>query len=139
MENQTTGGITTMPEEKNEYALLQFKRDYSSADDKEGTQKFQKVVFYKLNPDGSYENGTTLEEMLLVSIERLQDLNGRFPCRENSIALTKIQGTMNLNALKGVFVSLSPSLKINTDILKLANERKLALTPVEEVEAKETK
>src|SRR3990167_4267362 len=67
----------TSPEENNEYALLNFKRDYSSPDDTEGTQKFQRVVFYKLNPDGSHENGTTLEEMLRVSIERLQDLNGR--------------------------------------------------------------
>ena len=58
-------------EEKNEYALLQFKRDYSSSEDKEGTQKFQKITFYKLNQDGSYENGTTLEELLRVGIERL--------------------------------------------------------------------
>ena len=78
-------------EEKNEYALLQFKRDYASEDDKEGTQKFQKVIFYKMFPDGSYENGTTLEEMLQVSIERLQDLNSRFACRENSIAITKME------------------------------------------------
>jgi len=79
------------PEDKNEYALLQFKRDYSSPDDKAGTLKFQKVVFYKMNQDGSYENGTTLEEMLRVSIERLVDLNSRFSCRENSIAITKMQ------------------------------------------------
>lgn len=71
------------PAEKNEYALLQFKRDYSSPADKEGTQKFQKVVFYRLNSDGSFENGTTLEEMLRVCHERLSDLNNRFTCREN--------------------------------------------------------
>ena len=51
----------------------------------------QKVVFYKLNEDGTSESGTTLEEMLKVSIERLNDLNGRFSCRENSIAITKMQ------------------------------------------------
>ena len=78
-------------EEKNEYALLQFKRDFSGPEDKEGTQKFQKITFYKMNPDGSYENGTTLEEMLRVAIERLQDLNSRFACRENSLAITKIE------------------------------------------------
>ena len=88
------GTLSAMPPEKNEYALLQFKRDYSSPEDKEGTQKFQKVTFYKLNPDGSYENGTTLEEMLQVSIERLQDLNMRFPCRENSITLTKLEESL---------------------------------------------
>jgi len=77
--------------EKNVYALLQFKRDYEDPSDTEGTQKFQPVTFYKLNPDGSYENGTTLEEMLRVSIERLKDLNSRFACRENSIAITKME------------------------------------------------
>lgn len=74
-----------MAEEKNEYALLQFKRE------EDDTQKFQEIVFYKMNADGSYENGTTLEEMLRVTIERLQDLNARFSCRENSIAITKMQ------------------------------------------------
>ena len=87
----TTNTTNTMPEEKNEYALLQFKRDYTSSNDEEGTQKFQKITFYKLNPDGSCENGTTLEEMLRVSRERLQDLNKRYACRENSVAITKIQ------------------------------------------------
>ena len=80
-----------MSKGKNEYALLQFKRDYSSPDDKEGTQRFQKVIFYEMHLDGSYENGTTLEEMLRVSIERLTDLNGRFGCRENSLAITKME------------------------------------------------
>ena len=89
--SNNTAGQMTMPEEKNEYALLNFKRTYRHEGDIEGTQEFQKVIFYKLNPDGSYENGTTLEEMLRVSIERLTDLNARFSCRENSIAITKMQ------------------------------------------------
>ena len=75
------------PEEKNEYALLQFKRDYSSPNDKEGTQKFQKITFYKLNPDGSYKNGTTLEEVISCAISRLSDLNSRFDCKENVDAI----------------------------------------------------
>ena len=96
MENKTQAGLgRAITAEKNEYALLQFKRDYSTPDDKEGTQKFQKIVFYKLNSDDSYENGTTLEEMLRVSIERLQDLNGRFPCRENSVAITKMEEALH--------------------------------------------
>ena len=87
------------PEERNEYVLWQFKRDYSSPDDKEGTQKFQKVVFYKLNPDGSYENGTTLEEMLRVSHERLTDLNNRFRSDHNIEALKHITAAIEcLNA-----------------------------------------
>lgn len=77
--------------ENNNYALLNFKRNYSTPNDKDGTQEFQPITFYKLNPDGSYENGTTLEEMLSVSIKRLNDLNRRFSCRENAIAITKME------------------------------------------------
>lgn len=80
-----------MKNETNKYALLQFKRDYSNPKDKEGTQMFQKITFYKLNEDGSYENGTTLEELLRVGIKRLTDLNDKFGCRENSLAITKMQ------------------------------------------------
>ena len=82
-------------EEKNEYALLNFKRTYSSKDDIEGTQMFQKIVFYKMNKDGSSENGTTLEELLRVGIERLVDLNDRFSCEENKIAITKMKEALD--------------------------------------------
>ena len=78
----------------NEYALLQFKRDFSTPEDVEGTQMFQKIVFYKLNADGSFENGTTIEEMLRVSIERLRMLNNSFPARENSLAITKLEESL---------------------------------------------
>lgn len=94
MENNNVGqttGLGSMPSEKNKYALLDFKRTFENPNDTEGTQKFQEVTFYKTNPDGSFENGTTLEEMLRVTIERLKDLNLRFPCRENSIVITKIE------------------------------------------------
>lgn len=36
-------------------------------------------------------NGTTNEEVLAVLIDRLQFLNGKFPCRENSIVLTHLE------------------------------------------------
>ena len=74
-----------MAKKSNEYALMQFKRD------EDDTQRFQKVTFYKMNEDGTYENGTTLEEMLRVSIERLKNLNEKFSCRENSLAITKME------------------------------------------------
>lgn len=67
--------------EVNVYLLNDFNDDIPS----------QEISFYKMNEDGTHENGTTLEEMLRVSIERLQDLNSRFSCRENSIAITKMQ------------------------------------------------
>ena|SRR3989338_1214643 len=81
---------------KNEYALLQFKRDYSSPDDKAGKQKFQKIIFYELNKNGSHTNGTTVEEMLRVSIERLKDLNSRFECKENIKAIASAKEALKL-------------------------------------------
>ena len=35
-------------------------------------------------------DGTTNEEVIEMLIDRLQYLNQKFPCRENSIALTKL-------------------------------------------------
>lgn len=73
--------MVTNPEEKNVYDLQPFKP----------TGAKQQITFYKLNEDGTSENGTTLEEILRVSIERLKDLNNRFGCRENSLAITKME------------------------------------------------
>lgn len=67
--------------ENNTYTLNSFKPE----------GQIQEVKFYKLNKDGTSEHGTTLEEMLRVSIERLQDLNERHSCRENALAITKMQ------------------------------------------------
>lgn len=36
-------------------------------------------------------DGTTNEEVLAVLIDRLNYLNGKFPCRENAIAITHIE------------------------------------------------
>ncbi len=65
----------------NKYLLADFDKDSSP----------QEIAFYERNTDGTEESGTTLEEMLRVSIERLKDLNSRFACRENSIAITKME------------------------------------------------
>lgn len=70
-----------MEETKTTYTLNSFKPEGAN----------QEITFYKLNDDGTDEHGTTLEEMLRVSIERLQDLNARFSCRENTVAITKMQ------------------------------------------------
>lgn len=51
----------------------------------------QFIAFYEKNADGSEVHGTTLEEMLRVSIDRLQNLNARFSCRENALAITKME------------------------------------------------
>ncbi len=62
--------------------------------------KPQEIQFFEKNADGTtLQSGTTLEEMLRVSIERLQLLNSKFSSCENSIAITKMQeALMWLNA-----------------------------------------
>lgn len=37
------------------------------------------------------EDGTTNEDVLKVLIDRMQYLNSKFPCRENSIVITKLE------------------------------------------------
>lgn len=49
--------------------------------------------------DGSKElrtvhDGTTNEEVLKALIDRLQYLNGKFPCRENAIVITKLEESL---------------------------------------------
>lgn len=39
-------------------------------------------------------DGTTNEEVLKVLIDRLQFLNNKFPCRENSIVITKLEESL---------------------------------------------
>lgn len=36
-------------------------------------------------------NGVTNEALIAVLVHRLQHLNGKFPCRENSLAITKLE------------------------------------------------
>lgn len=57
----------------------------------------QTIQFIHKNPihEGSSQlvtvkNGTTNEELLKVLIDRLNYLNKKFPCRENSLAVTKL-------------------------------------------------
>jgi hypothetical protein len=57
----------------------------------------QQIQFIEKVPSSSgngvlqtVNDGTTNEELIEVLINRLQYLNGKFPCRENSIALTKL-------------------------------------------------
>jgi hypothetical protein len=67
--------------EKRTYILRSFKSEGPN----------QEIDFYRMNDDGTFDHGTTLEEMLSVSIERLKYLNEKFSCRENAIAITKMQ------------------------------------------------
>lgn len=56
-----------------------------------------------VNPQGSHQgtgelvtvnDGTTNEEVLKVLIDRLQYLNGKFPCRENALVITKLEESL---------------------------------------------
>ena len=39
-------------------------------------------------------DGTTNEELLAVLVNRMQSLNKKFPCRENSIVITKLEESL---------------------------------------------
>ena len=58
----------------------------------------KKPVFQPANtapkPLITVHDGTTNEEVLRVLIDRIELLNGRVPCRENSITITKLQEAM---------------------------------------------
>lgn len=57
---------------------------------------FQYVTFFEKNPDGTVlQEGTTVEEMIRVSVQRLNYLNSQFPCRENSLAITKLEEALH--------------------------------------------
>lgn len=49
-------------------------------------------------PDGTLatvNDGTTNEELLEVLLDRLRYLNGKFPCRENALAITDLESARN--------------------------------------------
>ncbi len=57
----------------------------------------QTIQFIEKRPESegstklvTVNDGTTNEELLAVLIDRIGYLNGKFPCRENSIAITKL-------------------------------------------------
>lgn len=61
-----------------------------------GTQRilFIKKELAEGEPAGTLttvHDGTTTEEVISVLIDRLQTVNGRTPCRENALAITKMQ------------------------------------------------
>lgn len=59
-------------------------------------EKGQVLQFIHKEPDESNElitisDGTTNEDVLEVLIDRMNYLNNKFPCRENSIVLTHLE------------------------------------------------
>lgn len=53
--------------------------------------KVQEIAFQLGPVKDAGVNGATNESLLAALIHRLQFLNGKFPCRENSLAITKMQ------------------------------------------------
>ena len=51
----------------------------------------QSLVFMKLDKDGSRHEGTTNEEVITMLVHRLNQLNKSLSCRENSLAITKLE------------------------------------------------
>lgn len=51
----------------------------------------QELSFIEKDESGTVASGTTNEEVLAVLIDRIQFLQGKFPCRENAIVITKLE------------------------------------------------
>lgn len=67
-------------------------------EDKSESQEIQFIEKEPVEP-GSTElvtiyDGTTNEEVLKVLIDRMQYLQGKFPCRENAIVITKLEESL---------------------------------------------
>ncbi len=67
----------------------------------ESNSECQEIQFIEKEPveEGSTElatvfDGTTNEEVLKVLIDRMQYLQGKFPCRENAIVITKLEESL---------------------------------------------
>ena len=73
------------------------KYQLSGFEDAENTQKIQFIE--KIPIEGTtvlktVNDGTTNEELLEVLIDRMNFLQGKFPCRENAIVITKLQESL---------------------------------------------
>jgi hypothetical protein len=66
----------------------------------ENAENTQEIQFIEKTPiEGTTElktvkDGTTNEEILEVLIDRMNYLQGKFPCRENAIVITKLQESL---------------------------------------------
>ena len=52
---------------------------------------FIEVKWQEGNVPENGVNGATIEEVIEVARERIAELNAKFPCRENSLAITKLE------------------------------------------------
>lgn len=68
-----------------------FLENFGRCPDPNGVQFLK---FVRMEEDGTYYDGTTNEDVLAVLIDRMKYLNGKFPCRENSIVITKLEESL---------------------------------------------
>lgn len=53
--------------------------------------EFIQVKWQDGNAPDNGVNGATIEDVIEVARERIAELNAKFPCRENSLAITKLE------------------------------------------------
>lgn len=68
----------------------------------ENAENGQTIQFIEKQPNHiaggtmiTINDGTTNEELISILVDRLQFLNEKFPCRENSLAITHLQEAEN--------------------------------------------
>lgn len=55
----------------------------------------QTIQFVKKEEDGSMRIGVQSEQLLIALIDRTKKLNDKFPCRENELAITKMEEALH--------------------------------------------
>jgi hypothetical protein len=86
--------------EGHRYELANFENKEAKGQEIQFIEK--EVCTLKNESDTTFSNtqlvtvndGTTNEEVIEVLIDRLQYLNGKFPCRENALAITKLEESL---------------------------------------------
>ena len=74
-------------EEGHVYVLANYSGGVSPLDNTTA----QQLSFMKKVNGAIVEEGTTNEEVLKMMIHRMNYLQGKFPCRENAIVITKLE------------------------------------------------
>ena len=77
--------------EGHRYELANFENKEAKGQEIQFIEKEAQVVSEGVNELVTINDGTTNEEVIEVLIDRLNNLNGKFPCRENSLAITKLE------------------------------------------------
>lgn len=87
--------------EGHRYEAANFEKEYDPGQQIQFIHKVKRSEHPGMSPEGSdpdelitLSDGTTNEELLSVLIDRMQYLQSQFPCRENAIAITKLEESL---------------------------------------------